>query len=347
MRLNLEQPIYLGGRVGQGYTLRKLAYKEAKWRYQSERQSLIFQFLVSLIQYLSFDEQVVVIKESQETQKRFLELTRRRYKKGIARLYELQQAEAELLSFAPRIEQLEKERQVVLRRLQVELDWEEKDIVVKWPESDKEHLASFTPEVLDFAKSQNPDYQRKLLQVERARVQRDFDLGAYRPTLKLKASWGGVSREARKLWQSDSNDWSIALNLKVPLFSRFSSIYTQRIGQENIDFAEKTRYSAEQELELKLKKDFLDYQSSLKRWNQTRKWRYKSRQVLQSGEKSYRLGLVGSFQIHQLQKAKEAASLSFIQARGEMRVARLSYSLTIGEDLYQKYVFPDRKVHEL
>ena len=347
IKLNIEQPIYVGGRVGQGYTLKGLAYKEAQWRHQSERQRLIFQFLISLIQYLNFDEQMAIIKKSQGTQKRFLELTRNRYRKGIARAYEVQQAEAELLSFAPRMEQLEKEQQALLRQLQTQLDMEGEAVGIQWPDTPTitTSAPSLTPEILNLAKEQNPGYQRALLQVEMTKVQKEFDMGAYRPSVTLSGSWGGLSQKVTQLWKSESMDYSIVLNLRVPLFSRFSSLYTRKIGQENMDFAEKNKHRVEQDLKLALKKSILDYQASLKRWKQTRKWRQKARQALQSGEKSYRIGVVGSFQIHQLQRGSEAASLSFIQARGEMRIAEVNYSLALGEDLYQKYV-PSNTTHK-
>ena len=245
------------------------------------------------------------------------------------------------MSFIPRIEKLEQERQVLLRQIKIQLNMRSRqDITIKWPESEK--AKGSWPKVsslmLNLAKKQRPDYQQALIQLERAKTQKDLNLSEDRPSLSLLASWGSKGTVLNQLGEGEAEDKSIILNLKVPLFSGLSSVYTRRAGQENIESVEKQRRHLEQNLELELKEKISNYKSNLNRLQQIRRWQNKAHQALDSGERSYRVGVVGSFQIHQLQEASERASLSFVQARASVRMADLKYNLAMGADLYEKYV---------
>ena len=346
--INLEQPLYLGGQIWSSYRLKELGYQDAKWRYMASKQREISRFVNSIIRFLSLDEQIAIVKRSQRTQERFLQLTRKRYKKGIAKLYELQQVEAEFLSFIPRIEQLKQERQILLKQLEIQLgrgSLNGEKMVIEWSKAGKKTLSlSFevTSQILDLAKKQRFDYQQALIQVGRAEAQKKLSLGEYRPSLSFMASWGLKSGKLGQLGGEGTQDRSVALNIKVPLFSGFSSIYTRKSGQEVVESAEKRRRQLEQDVKLELKKTLSNYKSSLSIFKKIRQWHNKAREALKSGEKSYRVGVVGSFQIHQLQGASERASLSFVEARAGMRMAELNYSLAMGEDLYQKYAGTDK-----
>ena len=330
--LDLEQPIYLGGRVSWGRDLKKLTYWLSKWEHLASRQGAIADFLTTVIHFLSIDEQIILIKKSEKTQKRVLDLTRKNYKKGVAQAYELRQAEAEALSFVPRIDQLRQERQMLLNRLRTQLDMKEKDIRIQWPQKKlKDFPSQLSEEILDLAKSKNPDYQRSVLQVKLVQVQNKFDLGSYNPTVTLTGSWGFANKAVDRLVDDLSEDRSLVLSVNIPLFSRFSSFYTRRMGQEQISASKKMRYEAERRLKIQLEKSILDYNSSLRRLKQARNWSAKALQALNLAEKSYRVGRVGSLQIHQLQKASEVAALSMVQAKGGSRLAELNYRLTMGE----------------
>lgn len=350
--INLEQPLYLGGRVRNGYQMRKLNYKEAQWRHRANRQKEISRFISSVIHFLNLDQQIAIVKKSQQIQKRFFKLTRNRYKKGIAKLYEWQQAEAESLSFTPRIEKLEQERQTLLKRIEIQLDMKKVDI--RWPnkpkgnkkgnnwagnknKEERELSLEMTPSLLYSARQQRPDYQQALIGVEKAKTQKNFDLGQYSPTLSLVASWGSKSQIWSQLGQGETEDRSLVLNLNIPLFSGFSSVYTRRARQKSVEAAEKRQHHLEQNLELELQQELFNYKSSFNQLQQTQQWHHKAQQALQSVEQDFRLGIVGSFQVYQLQGASERASLSFVQAQTDVRVARLKYHLTLGTDLYQEY----------
>ena len=337
--LNVEQPIYLGGSIWSGYRFKELGYKDSKLRHVANQQGETARFIGSVIDFLSLNEQIAIIKKSQRTQKKFLQLTGKRHKKGIAKLYELQQAEAESLSFIPRIEQLEQERQVLLKQFKIQLGMDSyPDITIQWPEKKVTGLSlQANSPLLNLARKQRSDYQQALIQVERAETQKDLSLSQHRPSLSLMARWGSKSTQVKGLGEKEAEDRSLSLKLKIPLFSGFSSVYTRRAGQESVESAKKQLNQLEQNLQLELKKNVLNYKSSLNRLRQIRRWHNKARQALQSGERSYRLGVIGSFQIHQLQGASERASLSLIQARARVRSAELNYNLAMGVDLYQRY----------
>ena len=335
--LDLEQPIYLGGRVGTGYQIRKLSYQVARWEHRLNRQMVVADFVTQVIQFLSVDEQIKMIQKSQKTQKRFLELTQKNYKKGVAQAYELEQAEAESLSFVPRIDQLRQERQTLLNKLLVQLDMKEKDFRPQWSFQGLKGLPSqLSQKMLDLARNQNPNYQKSLLNEKLAQVQKKFDIGAYRSSVVLTGSWGFTNGRLDNLIGDSSEERSLVLNIKVPLFSRMSSFYTRKIGQERIIAAEKLRYEVDRGLKIQLEKSLLDYRSGLRRLKQTRAWDQKARQALASAEKSYRVGSVGSLQVHQLQKASEVAALSLVQAQGGLRLSELNYFTVMGEG--EKYI---------
>ncbi len=367
--LQWEQPIYMGGSIRSGYKVKQLDHWESKWRLVALQQKEVAQIIGDVIQLLSLQGQVDIIKKSQKTQKKFLRLTRKRYKKGIAQIYELQQAEGEALSFIPRIDQLKENHSVLLNQIKVYLNMKPHEALkVQWS-LDKPHTyhhnsnanasantnmntntndKTTTPLISDFnpsqlhsmlivAKQQRPELQQANIQIQRAREQKKVRLSETRPSLSLTALWGFKSTAFHELGDSQTNNKSFFLKAKIPLFSGFSSTYIKRASQKDIESAQKKQLQWERNIELELRESISNYTSSLYRLEQIQKWHKKAQQALQSVSQSYQLGIVGSSEIYRLQLASEQATLSFLQAKSNVRLAELKYSLAMGIDLHQRY----------
>ena len=120
--LDFEQPLYLGGRIWRGWELRELSAELAKWKTIEVEQKALLEILGVALQLNVSQNMEKIFKQSESTQAEFLRITQKRYRRGASKSYEVAQAEADLLSYRGRLQEVRLQKESFSQKLQTQLD---------------------------------------------------------------------------------------------------------------------------------------------------------------------------------------------------------------------------------
>lgn len=343
-KLELSQPIYLGGRVFNEYARRKEDAKKAKYQLAHTKNQSISAVLKSVALWISVRDKILVLRESQKTQKNFVEITRRKRKRGAALSFDLDQVEAEYLSYLPRIETLRQQLIGTEQKLAVDLGLDpvgQFDFV--WPVKTALVRQNDVGPWFQRALKQRSDYLVATSGVEIAKRVKSVEMGEERPSLALSGEYGYLSRELSDHADSDNQYHTYAVTLSIPLFSGLSSVHKRRATQQLVVKADRDRRQLEIQIEAEVRQALIELKSAQKRLEQTRVWAEKANRALRLGLKSYQVGRVTIAQVVQLQSGRERAQLGLIDAELALQTADLNWQVAQGTNLQEYYTSGERR----
>ena len=331
----VDQPIYLGGRIWNAWRMRELQRAKAEWDQRAAKQKVLGELLQTAWGWSAQTEMLQVLDESKARQKEFVRLTRRRLRAGNAREYELLQGEADLLSYGPRMSEVS-ERQATLKESLVILAGLSGNET--WPTSfffpsDKAPKVDLKGDFLELSRQSNPELRSAELGIHLATIDRSLNMGEHRPSVSLRGSWGWSTPEQSEIGESDAQSSSVSLVVNIPLFSGLSSVQVRRAGQLGIHAAEAAYRSALDRQKVRIEDGRLALVASGRRLGQSHKWRQKADKALREGIKSYKVGLTSNLQVVQLQAARERAALAEIQSRLDHHQKFLNWKLALGHPI--------------
>lgn len=343
--LRLDQPLYRGGQIRQAYRLRQVQENRARIQVLGSSNSQLVSVLQLALTLHSQQREIEVLMQSQKTQNRFLKLTRIRRQKGVARAFEVAQAEADFLSFAPRLEMGRSHERSLKYQLSLLLEMDQlTPIQVDRPKPLQ--LKGFSSE-LGYAQKRHPDILGAQYNKEMASIQKHLDMGEHYPSLSLFGELGYQKVEPEKYDVGDKDSYTVGLNLKIPLFSGLSSLHTRRAAVALERASSKELSQAEINLKDQLYGAYQDLEASQKAWQQSEQWTKKANKAYELGLQSYRLGVISNVQIVQLQAGRERAELQEIKAREGYHLALIRWLAASGEDIavYFNHSIEQKKGH--
>ncbi|MCB0384152.1 MAG: TolC family protein [Bdellovibrionales bacterium] len=330
---DLDQPIYLGGRIWNAWRLREVQREKAEWDLRAAQQKVLAEILQLVWNWSAQSEVLKVLGESKARQEEFVRLTRRRLKTGNAREYELLQGEADLISYEPRMSEIGEHLTSLRKSIEVLAGLPAGS---SFPESffspsEAKPRVEVSGDFLQRSREHNPELRGAELGIQLARLDREINLGEHRPSVSLRGRWGWSSPDRDDIGSEDGKSSSLTLQLSVPVFSGLTSLEVKRAGQAGIQSAESAFQSALDRQLVRLEEGKTALVASGQRLGQSRQWRQKAEKALAEGIKSYRVGLTSNLQVVQLQAARERAALGEIQSRLDHHVKFLNWKLALGE----------------
>jgi len=334
--LEASQPIFMGGKVFNGLSLKRVQKEMASYQYFLTKQEQTTNVVKKSLEVASLKTQISILKLSEKTQKEFMNLTRKRRKRGTALRFEYEQAQADYLSYQPRIQAIEEQYHATQQELSSLLGFESETIEISWPARPKVDLGPVRPWIKQ-AYQQRPDYIVKDYEVKVAQKKKWIDQADHLPQLSLAGTYGYKTREKSNIGDDTALMHTVQLTLEVPLFSGLSSVYKKRASEQVIYAAEKNKKQIEINIEAEVKRAHVSVLSAKKRLEQATAWSEKAQAALGSGIQSYRVGRVSNFQVVQLQQGNERAALSRTESLQAFHVAVLNWYVAIGRDLEEAY----------
>lgn len=335
--LDLTQPLFAGGAIWRNLQVAQLSKSLEEQTYLNTKQEALAGAISAALMLGSLREQIRILEESQKYQERFFNLTRNKAARGAAKSYELAQAKADFLSYAPRIEALRQSTRDAEEQLRVALKLEPNEsISVAMPPLAKiERLDSKS--ALEQALKNRPKVKMAELGVEVAKESRWLSLSDDLPSLAFVASAGYQSPTQEDFSKETTRLYSVGLSLKVPLFSGLSSVHKYQSGTEKIRAAEMTLASIRNSLETEVQKAVDSIETAQRLIQQSNEWASEARRALNSSIDSYRIGVISSVQVIQVQRGWEAAEISAINSLMGYHTALLALRKAIGTDLEKVY----------
>ena len=329
----ISQPIYLGGKIWAAYNTRELQHELEKHNFVERSQERILAFHSLVYNYLMLKKQLIILKESYGFQKRFVDTTLIRSRRGTARSFELDQARAGLFAYRPRLDLLRERIETMEDKIKSDLHLsasdkvELQDVQINFPS------ANIKLENMELFLKSRFEWNQAKIQVELAEQNKKLKLGDHLPSLALEASYGYKGLESSDL--ADSSSWaqSLGVSLTVPLFSGLSSLNVRRAGEEEVVAAKRLNQSVTKELRVQIVAAARRLKMAQSAYEGTKLWADRSERALSHGLESYRRGRIDNFQVIQLQNGRELAALSLSESLMEYRKAIVSWRAARGESL--------------
>lgn len=335
--IDVVQPIFAGGALWRGMEVAQLSKALQEQTYLNTKQESISSIIQAALQLGSLADQIKVLEESQKYQERFYNLTKNKASRGAAKNYELNQARADYLSYAPRLESTRQQFRDAEERLRVRLGLDKNQAIeVGVPIPSKVESLNFE-KLLEQAAANRPTVKMAQINVELAGESKWLNLSEDLPSISLIGSFGYQSPTQEDFNKDTTKFHSVGVTLKIPLFSGLSSIHKYKSGQENIRLAEENLASTRNSLREEVKQAIETIQSAQTQFNSSAEWATEARKALNSSIDSYRIGVISSVQVIQVQKGWEAAETSLLNARLGYQTTLLNLRKIIGTDLEKVY----------
>lgn len=337
--LNVTQPLFTGG-LATGAIAASREEESIQQLTLSQTKQKVIKDLASA--YYTVSEKTRLLQAAEENieiLKSYADVIRRYEKIGRARKTDLLQAQINLTSARARSNEIqsqlfeEKEKLRELLALEnvpaIQVDREARLIKVEKLDSQVAVQMAFAanPEILIAEKK-----KEKVLSEKKMALAEDW------PSLSLSGKIGYQSPDQPTWMESRSEFSSIALELKVPIFSGLSSMAKRRnFEQKKVSATrelELTKFSTESSLTSKLH----ELEASLERLQIARQAAMDARQALVLANKDYQRSLISSQDVISIQRTRYEAEQLFINTQYTYLKTLLQARELMGIDLEKAYV---------
>ncbi|MCB0412633.1 MAG: TolC family protein [Bdellovibrionales bacterium] len=336
--IELEQPIYMGGRIWLGMELREIEWQVARTQFQKTKQDILAQVLSASLNLTLVEKNLEVLSFSEKTQNQFLKTTRTRAGRGNAKSYELQQAKANALATETRVLQAQSQLEAAkskqenlygIESAKIKLDWEQDSLVTQAGRDLSRPLENWYDEALQ----SRPEAQLAQYNVKLSQTQKRFNFGEHLPSLVFKGRWGYQSLTRETFSDSGTESSEMILALEIPLFSGFSSFYQRHADAEKVASTQRDQEWLNRQIRGEVDQAYFDLKRAVELLKKSQDWARAADAAFKKGMSSYRLGVIDNFQVVQLQTGRESAELASAEAKVGYLVAWISWNKAIGHPL--------------
>ncbi len=307
--INLDQVIYAGGKIINNIKLQKTRAEISGLNYQTQKQVLTRDALVMVIRWKFMADTIGVLNESLKLQKRFLKLVNRRVRSGLAKPFEYDQAFSDKMAYELRIEQLKQQRESLKQTLMTITDLTEAQLAsLVLPEA--KSLKIDTSGSLSVEK--NWEYRGAVAEEKIIDEQLALEMSDERPSLTVGGSIGRQGPKFDSLSERESKISQIYVNLKVPLFTGFSSVKKRSKSKTKRFSLEKKKKDIMRTVKVNSKQLTDRLYKNKKLLEKNLLWQRTSKRGLKRALSSYNSGQVESVQVVQMQAVYERAAVSYL-----------------------------------
>lgn len=337
--LALTQPIFIGGKLWAGLHLSQARRDSAKAEYNLALHLGAVSFVEKVVNWSLLQREYEAVNQSFETQKSYVNLTRRKVKRGTAKRYELDQNLSDLYSYETRLTQIQLRRDQLRKDLSEVLQWEEKDIATVNLPTIRTELPLNEAQLLTMALENRPDLIQAEKTVEAAQANRRLEGGDHLPSVSLSATYGYKAEELDQLGESGTDSSSVILGISIPLFSGFSGVNNLRANNKAILAAELNLEKVRRQVYTDVGNALNQFKTTQKLYGQAQRWKRSADKAFKGGDRNFKNGVIGNLQILTLQVQRERAAIGFIEAERAYQLAAAQLYAMVGKsplELYRK-----------
>ncbi|MCB0392647.1 MAG: TolC family protein, partial [Bdellovibrionales bacterium] len=180
-----------------------------------------------------------------------------------------------------------------------------------------------------------PDVELAKQKVLMAELEKKINLGEHYPSLSLQGSWGYQAKEQEDLLESRSSNHTVSLNLRIPLFSGLTSLAKRRADEAKILAAKMNLRHLQDQSTMEIKNTEQKFNQAQLVLFANKKWSQEAQKAINKGLRSYKLGVISSFQVVQLQKGYEGAAMSYWQSLQSYYKEKMAWVVARGIPLKQ------------
>lgn len=350
--LNFTQPLYTGGAISNGLNYYEIQEESAKVNYYSVKQSRVEILVKAFFKLGQAQKNLEISVQNKDFMKSYIELTRSYEEIGRARKMDKEQAEANY--FLVLSDHLSS--QDILSQAQTELNSllgrsRESSIIINTDELvtekrdfseepfNKKKLENAEAESVEIENSiqKNPEIRLMELKMKAISYQKGMDLAVDSPSLNLVATAGYQSAFEEKLFNSQSQTYSVGLNLTIPLFSGLTSVAKRQIYAEQKIQIEKNMESEKDQLKSEIQKNLNTLKSLKERMSLARSAAQSSHSALELASKGYRQSLATAQDVINFLKVQLESDKQLVSLEYQYSIELLNLRKSLGFDLEKIY----------
>ncbi len=234
--INLQQPLYLAGKVGKALKVAKLFRKFNEEGYRATRGDVVLAVTDAYYQVLLAQKLVEINRQTLQQSRQHLENARLLYQQGQVAEFDTLRAFVEYINLQPLVLSSENQFEIALYQLKDLID-----VPVEEPLALTDSLA-YRPQTLPqldeamaIAMQKRPELQKLTLQAEMLKQNIGIVRANILPKLYLNGSWQTQAQSDKfDAGQGFKNSLSASIQLQVPIFNGFRT-YAQ-IDQARADY---------------------------------------------------------------------------------------------------------------
>lgn len=342
LSLSLNQTIYAAGQIKNSVYLAEEALKISREELQEEKRNLIILIERAFYSYILAVKSVEINKETQQNKIEALEVTRKKYKAGIASDFEVLQAEADVESFRPTVIAAKNQVKFVLLSVKNLLGLEGEE------ELDIELIGSLEPEPLTLDKESlvalalSNKFDLKSLEsaVTLAEIRAELAKSANKPGIAAFLSYtaqSGVDPATgdNRYWGEDSWDGTLtgglSIQLPVSAWLPWSRERAEHIKSGiNVEDIKLNHSSLESSVRLNIENSLLKIEEEKQKIASGEKSVDLAYRLYDSAVEQYARGLISSLELKDAQLGSNSAQLGYLQMIFNYKMAFIDLKEAVG-----------------
>ena len=300
MQLNINQPIYTGGRLRNAYGISASSLDAAKLEESRTRQEVEYRVVETYYAALMNQRGVQVADEQIRLSEKQLELARARFESGTVARLDVLQAEVELANAKARR---------IQAKAQVDSSMQALRTVLSLPQSQALTLdgsldgpvVGHAREELDRELPKRPDLQAYNAHRDSAEYASNLANGEWKPTLAFVGNMQYQQDNVNQLLSSNNQSYTFGIQLNVPLFSAPGAAARRSIAQSQMRQAEHGLKYATDNARLELESAWTALESSAEVVATQEKALELARESVQIAQVSYENGVITSAELNDAQ----------------------------------------------
>ena len=338
--LVLSQPLYAGGAITSGLRAAKLGQELARQQVFIQKQDYLFNLISTYYDYSESVERLRQALINRDFLKNYSQIARQYASIGRTKSIDRLQADANLASSESAVLENESIAESARNRLlQVvgEEEYSSEDLKI-FTELSIQPIEPITlDEALKKAAENNPELRGAEIALRQQEYVNDLNLVDDMPRLSLDGSYGYITQTRDEWFRDDRNNYSIGVNLVIPIFSGLSSLSKRRANTQ-------LTFQRQQELELKQDQLRQTLSTAIETLNRDFK-RIKflkdavelGRKAMDSALRDYRRGLVSSTDVVAIQTSRFQSELELLKVSSSYMKQVLSLRKDLGVELEKIY----------
>lgn len=300
MQLNINQPIYTGGRLRNAYGISASSLDAAKLEESRTRQEVEYRVVETYYAALMNQRGVQVADEQIRLSEKQLKLARARFESGTVARLDVLQAEVELANAKARRIQAKAQVDSSMQALRTVLSLPQSQALTLDGSLD-EPVVGHAREELDRELPKRPDLQAYNAHRDSAEYASNLANGEWKPTLAFVGNMQYQQDNVNQLLSSNNQSYTFGIQLNVPLFSVPGAAARRSIAQSQMRQAEHGLKYATDNARLELESAWTALESSAEVVATQEKALELARESVQIAQVSYENGVITSAELNDAQ----------------------------------------------
>ena len=329
VNLSFNQPIYQGGALWAGLMGARKEKQVQEMNLDLAQRDLTYSVLQSFYGILFQQRQLETFHDAEDVLKQTMTVSERYYHIGRTQLVDLLQIKTKYALLAAQIAKTENDLQTAAAHLAIllrENQARQLKVVGKLQPVDRKVISNLILE----KKRELTEIRRSNTILSEFEDRREVAMSGDYPKLNLSGQWGRVDYAKSQLLDDNATQWTIGLNLTIPIFTGLSSFHQKAIlaSQEaELQFQQQGLFDQLSFNQVQVEKNLDAAQAVLVSTQQASEF---ATQSLKEAQKDYKLQRISSLQFQTSQSDFLTAKTAYNQAVFDNITALANYFVSTG-----------------